>query len=317
MTVMGKVHPNLLDAIGNTPLVKLNFVTHGLKANIFAKLEFMNPGGSIKDRIARYMIEKAERSGRIKPGDTIIENSSGNTAIGLAMVAIQKGYKCKIVIRDTTSPEKIRMLQHLGAETILVDASLPPEDEKSYNHFAEHLAKRTPNAYYVDQHNNLDNNEAHYKTTGPEIWQQLSGKIDYLVCGIGTGGTLFGAGRYLKEKNPQIKLIGIDPQGSVFYHYFKHHKKVRPAPYRLEGLGDEFILKTVEFELLDDMLQVDDETAFDYSRRLAREEGIIAGGSSGANLYGALEIARKIDREVNIVTIFPDSGFRYLSSIFV
>ncbi len=316
MTVRGKVHSNLLNAIGNTPLVKLNFVTRHLKANIFAKLEFMNPGGSVKDRIARYMVEKAEREGRLKPGDTIIENSSGNTAIGLAMVAIQKGYKCKIVIRDSTSPEKIRMLQHLGAETILVDATLPPEDDHSYNNFARLLAEQTPNAYYIDQHNNLDNNEAHYHSTGPEIWQQLSGQIDYFVCGIGTGGTLFGAGRYLKEKKPNIKLIGIDPVGSVFYDYFKHQKHVQPKRYQLEGLGDEFILPTVEFDLLDDMLQVDDQTAFEYCRRLAREEGIIAGGSSGANLFGALTLAQQINEPVNIVTVFPDSGFRYLSSIF-
>lgn len=308
--------PLLLDAIGNTPLVKLDKIARNFKANIFAKLEFMNPGGSVKDRIARYMIEKAEREGKIKPGDTIIENSSGNTAIGLAMVAVQKGYKCKIVIRDTTSPEKIRMLQHLGAETILVDASLPPEDENSYNNFAKKLAQHTPNSYYVDQHNNLDNNESHYHSTGPEIWQQTGGQVNFLVCGVGTGGTLFGAGRYLKEQNPNIKLIGIDPLGSVFYDYFKRGKKIRPNRYSLEGLGDEFILPTVQFELLDDMIQVDDQTAFEYTRKLAREEGIIAGGSSGANLYGALKIAEEMDEPVNIVTVFPDSGFRYMSSIF-
>ena len=307
---------SLLEAIGNTPLVKLNKISQKVKANIFAKLEFMNPGGSVKDRIARYMIEKAEQQGKLRPGDIIIENSSGNTAIGLAMVAIQKGYKCKIVIRDTTSNEKIRMLQHLGAETILVDASLPPEDENSYNNFAYHLAKRTPNSYYVDQHNNPDNNEAHYKTTGPEIWEQTAGRIDYFVCGIGTGGTLCGAGRFLKEKKPDIKLIAIDPVGSVFYDYFKTGKKIEAKRYQLEGLGDEFILPTVEFELLDDMIQVDDQTAFAYARKLAQQEGIIAGGSSGANLYGALKVAESVDREVNIVTVFPDSGFRYMSSIF-
>ncbi len=316
METNGMVCSNLLESIGNTPLVKLNFVTQGLKANIYAKLEFMNPGGSVKDRIAKYMVEKAEKEGRLKPGYTIIENSSGNTAIGLAMVAIQKGYQCKIVIRDSTSPEKIRMLQHLGAETILVDASLPPEDKFSYNNYAQYLAERTPNSVYIDQHNNLDNNEAHYMTTGPEIWKQTDGKIDYLVCGIGTGGTLFGAGRYLKEQNPQIKLIGIDPVGSVFYEYFKNKMKIRPSRYKLEGLGDEFILKTIEFELLDDMYQIDDATAFEYSRKLAKQEGIIAGGSSGANLYGAVRLAEEIDLPVNIVTIFPDSGFRYMSSIF-
>ena len=307
---------NLLESIGNTPLVKLNLVTQGLKANIFAKLEFMNPGGSLKERIAKYMVEKAEKEGRLKSGATIIENSSGNTAIGLAIIAIQKGYQCKVVIRDTTSPEKIRILQYLGAETILVDASLPPENELSYNNYAQYLAEHIPDSVYIDQHNNPDNNEAHYMTTGPEIWKQLGGKIDYLVCGIGTGGTLFGAGRYLKEQNPEIKLIGLDPVGSVFYEFFKNKKRISPFRYKLEGLGDEFILKNVEFEFLDDMYQIDDDTAFEYTRELAKKEGIIAGGSSGANLYGAMRLAKEIDQPINIVTIFPDSGFRYMSSIF-
>lgn len=307
---------NLLDAIGNTPLVKLNNIGAGLKAEIWAKLEFLNPGGSIKDRIAKYMIEKAEKEGKLRPGDTIIENSSGNTAMGLAVVALQKGYRCKIVIRDTTSREKIRMLQHLGVETVLVDANLPPENPYSYNNYAKVLAEETPNSYYVDQHNNLDNNEAHYHTTGPEIWEQMNGQIDYFICGIGTGGTIFGAGRYLKEQNPHIKIIGIDPVGSVFYDYFKHHKQVRPSRYKLEGLGDEFILKTVQFEYLDDMYQIDDETAFEYTLKLAGSEGIIAGGSSGANIWGALKLARETDRDARIVTVFPDSGYKYFSTIY-
>jgi len=307
---------SLLEAIGNTALIELKRITQGLKASIFAKLEFMNPGGSIKDRIARYMVEKAERQGLIKPGDVLVENSSGNTAIGLAIVALQKGYRCKVVLRDSTSQEKIRMLQYLGVEVILVDSSLPPEDEHSYNNYAARLAASEPGCYYVDQHHNRDNNEAHYHTTGPEIWDQMQGRIDYFICGIGTGGTLFGAGRFLKEKNPHLKLIGIDPVGSVFYDFFKYGRKVRPERYRLEGLGDEFILETLDFDLLDDMLKIDDETAFAHARLLARKEGIIAGGSSGANLWGALQLARQIDKPCNIVTVFPDSGFRYLSSIF-
>jgi cystathionine beta-synthase len=307
---------SLLSAIGNTPLVKLKNINNGNGSTISAKLEFINPGGSIKDRVAKYMIEKAELEGKIKPGDTIIENSSGNTAMGLAIVAIQKGYKCKIVIRDTTSPEKIRMLQHLGVDTVLVDASIPPEHEDSYNNYARKLTRQTPGSYYIDQHNNLDNNEAHYKTTGPEIWEQTEGKIDYLVCGVGTGGTIFGAGKYLKEQNPDIKIIGVDPIGSVFYDYFKHDRMVKPATYKLEGLGDEFILPTVQFEYLDDMYQVEDQIAFEHTMLLASKEGIIAGGSSGASLYGALKLARELKTDANIVTVFPDSGYKYSSTIY-
>ncbi len=307
---------NLLDSIGNTPIVRLDNISKGLKAKIWAKLEFMNPGGSLKDRIALYMVEKAEREGKIKPGDTIIENSSGNTAMGLAIVARQKGYKLKIVIRDTTSKEKIKMLQVLGVDVILVDASLPPEDPKSYNNYAKNLAKEHPDFYYIDQHNNLDNNESHYKTTGPEIWEQLEGRIDYVVAGVGTGGTLCGMGKYLKEKNPNIQLIGIDPMGSIFYDYFKRKKLIKPYRYKIEGIGDEFLIKTAQLELLDDMYQVDDKTAFQWTKKLANEEGILSGGSSGANVWASVKLAKEIDREANIVTLICDSGYKYFSTIY-
>ncbi len=307
---------NILDAIGNTPLVKLNNITKGLKANIFAKLEFLNPGGSIKDRIALYMIEKAEREKKIKPGDTIIENSSGNTAMGLAIVCRHKGYKLKIVIRDTTSKEKIKMLEVLGVDVIKVDASLPPEDPQSYNNYALNLVKENPDWYYIDQHNNLDNNEAHYFTTGQEIWEQTEGKIDYLIGAIGTGGTITGAGKFLKEKNPNIKVIGIDPVGSIFYNYFKDKKLVESKRYLIEGMGDEFLIKTAQLEILDDMFQVDDKKAFGWTKKLAFEEGILVGGSSGANIWGAVKLAKEIDCEANIVTIFPDSGYKYFSTIY-
>lgn len=307
---------NLLDSIGNTPLVKLDNISKGLKAKIWAKLEFTNPGGSLKDRIALYMVEKAEREGKIKPGDTIIENSSGNTAMGLAIVTRQKGYKLKIVIRDTTSKEKIKMLQVLGVDVILVDASLPPEDPKSYNNYAKNLANEHPDYYYIDQHNNLDNNESHYKTTGPEIWEQMNGKIDFVVAGVGTGGTLCGMGKFLKEKNPNIKLIGVDPMGSVFYNYFKEKKLIAPYRYKIEGIGDEFLIKTAQLELLDDMYQVDDKTAFQWTKKLANEEGILSGGSSGANVWASVKLAETIDREANIVTIICDSGYKYFSTIY-
>jgi len=262
------------------------------------------------------MIEKAELDGKIKHGDTIIENSSGNTAMGLAIVAIQKGYKLKIVIRDTTSAEKINMLKVLGVDVIEVDASIPPEDPNSYNNYAATLASKNKNYFYIDQHNNLDNNEAHYKTLGPEIWKQTNGKIDVLIAGIGTGGSLFGAGKYLKEKNPKIKIIGIDPIGSVFYNYFKDKKLIKPSRYYLEGIGDEFLIRTAKLDQLDDIIQVSDKKAIGWTKKLAYEEGIIAGGSSGANIYGALKIAEEMDSVKNIVTIFCDSGYKYLSTIY-
>jgi len=307
---------NLLDAIGNTSLIQLNNITRGLKSKIFAKLEFTNPGGSIKDRIAKYMIEKAEREGKLKPGDTIMESSSGNTAMGLAIVARQKGYKLKIVIRDTTSKEKLEVLKCLGVELILVDASIPPEREDSYNNLARNLAKTDSTLFYIDQHNNLDNNETYYKTFAPEIWEQIEGRIDYFIAGVGTGGTISGTAKFLKEKNPGIKIIGIDPFGSVFYEYFKNKKLVKPGRYLVEGLGDEFLIATAQLDLLDDMIQVTDKSAFEWTKKLAFEEGIIAGGSSGANIWGAIQLARKIDKEANIITVFPDSGFKYISTVY-
>ncbi len=307
---------NLLQTIGNTPLVKLETVTKNVKANIFIKLEYMNPGGSIKDRLAKYMVEKAEAEGKLKPGDTIIENSSGNTAMGLAIVAQQKGYKLKIVIRDTTSKEKLQMLEVLGVDVIKVDATIPPEEKYSYNNLAKSLAENDESLYYIDQHNNLDNNETYYKTLGPEIWKQTEGKIDYLIAGVGTGGSIFGAAKYLKEQNSNIKIIGIDPVGSVFYDYFKTGKLVESKRYLVEGIGDEFLIKTAQLEMLNDMVQVTDKKALGWTKKLACEEGIIAGGSSGANVYGALKIAEEIDSEVNIVTLAPDSGYKYLSTIY-
>jgi len=309
-------YDNILEAIGRTPIVRLGNISKGLKAKIYAKLEFMNPGGSLKDRIAKYMIEKAEREGKIKPGDTIIENSSGNTAMGLAIVCRQKGYKLKIVIRNTTSKEKIKMLEILGVDVIKVDASLPPEHPESYNNYAYNLAKNDPTLYYIDQHNNLDNNEAHYMTTGPEIWEQMEGKVDYLIGAIGTGRTITGAGKFLKEKNPEIKVIGIDPVGSIFYEYFKNKKLIKPSKYLIEGMGDEFLIKTAQLDILDDMYQIDDKKAFGWTKKLAYEEGIIAGGSSGANIWGAVKLAKEINRESNIVTIINDSGYKYFSTIY-
>jgi cystathionine beta-synthase len=262
------------------------------------------------------MVEKAERAGRIKPGDTIVDNSSGNTALGLAMVCRLKGYKLKMVVRDSTSFEKIKFLRALNVELVMVDATLPPDSPLSYNNITPQIARETPGGFYLDQHNNRDNNETHYRTTGPEIWEQMGGEIDYFVAGVGTGGTIGGVSRFLKERDPRIKVIGVDPAGSIFYDYFHSKTLVKPGPYLLEGLGDEFLIKCVEFELLDDIYRVEDRTAFSMTRKLANSEAIFAGGSSGATLWASLELARRLGKKARIVTIFADSANRYLSTIY-
>lgn len=306
----------ILDLIGSTPMVKIGRITKGIESEIFAKLEFMNPIGSIKDRIAKHMLEKAEAEGRIKPGDTIIDNSSGNTALALAVVCALKGYKLKMVVRDNLSIEKIKYLKAMHVDLVTVDHTLPPDSPDSYNNITPRIVKETPGGYNFDQHNNRENNEAHYQSTGPEIWDQMEENIDYFVAGIGTGGTICGVSRYLKEKDPGIKVVGVDPRGSVFYDYFHSKKKIEPSRYLLEGLGDEFLIGCVDFSLLDDVFQVTDKQAFLTTRKLADEEGIMAGGSSGAALWAALKLARELDRPGRIVTVFPDSANRYLSTIY-
>ncbi|MBN2346577.1 MAG: cysteine synthase family protein [Candidatus Aminicenantes bacterium] len=311
-----KCYDSIIGVIGNTPMVRLNRVTSDIPGEVFAKLEFLNPMGSCKDRIARYMIEKAEKEGKIKQGDLIIENSSGNTALGLAMIAIQKGYRLKVVVRDRISREKLDQLKALGVEIHKVDSTLPPDSPDSYNNITPRLARETPDCYFPDQHNNRDNNEAHYISTGPEIWEQMEGRIDFFVAGIGTGGTIGGAAQFLKEKDPRIQVVAVDTVGSVFYDYFHSKKLVRPAPYLLEGLGDEFLIRCADFSVIDDMFQVSDREAFCTARELALREGILAGGSSGAALWGVRQLARKIGRPARIVTIFPDGASRYLSTIY-
>jgi cystathionine beta-synthase len=307
---------SILDEIGHTPLVRLDRIAGGVPGQVYAKLEMMNPMGSIKDRIARHMVEKAEREGRIKPGDTIVDNSSGNTALGLAMVCRLKGYRLKMVIRNSTSFEKIKFLRALNVDLLMVDATLPPDSPLSYNNITPRIAEETPNGFYLDQHNNRDNNESHYLTTGPEIWEQMDGRIDFFVAGVGTGGTISGVSRYLKERDPRIRTIGVDPAGSVFYEYFHSKTLVKPGQYLMEGLGDEFLIRCVEFDRIDDMLRVDDRTAFVMTRRLANVEAIFAGGSSGAAVWASLEIARRAGPKARIVTILSDSANRYLSTIY-
>lgn len=307
---------NILEAIGNTPLVKINKLNPNKNITLLAKLESFNPGLSIKDRMALHIIEVAEKKGLLKPGGTIIESTSGNTGLGLALVALVKGYKTIFTIPDKMSSEKIDILKSFGAEVVITPMAVAPDDPRNYWEVAKRLKEKTPNSFYVNQHYNPQNPEAHYSTTGPEIWEQTNGKIDYLVAGMGTGGTISGTGKYLKEKNPKIKVIGIDPKGSIFYDYFKSGKIVEAHPYKIEGIGEDIIVGALDFKIIDDIIQVDDKQAFNMARKLLKEEGIFAGGSSGAAMYGAIKLAKKLRGKKVVVVILPDSGFKYLSKIF-
>jgi cystathionine beta-synthase len=311
-----RVFDRISEAVGWTPMVRLGSTVDDFESEVFAKIEFLNPMGSVKDRIARYMIEKAIEEGRLHSGDMVVENSSGNTAMGLAMMSVLHDLRCTMVVRRQTSKEKLDCLRAMGINLVLVDGELPPEDPDSYNRKAREIVASTPGAFFPDQHNNRENSEAHYHTTGPEIWRQMGGQIDYLVAGIGTGGTICGVARYLKEQDSSIQVIAVDPEGSVFYDYFHSGHHGDPAPYLVEGLGDEEIIGCPDFELIDDMYRVSDRQALRAARGLARREAILAGGSSGAALWGVRELAARLDTPARIVTIFPDSGTRYLSTIF-
>ena len=308
---------SVLETVGNTPLVRLNKVTRGLNGLILAKVEYFNPGGSVKDRIGLSIIEEAEQEGRLKPGGTIVESTSGNTGMGLALVAAVKGYKTVFTLPDKMSMEKIRLLRAFGAEVIVTPTAVPHESPESYTEVAKRIVRETPNSILANQYYNQRNPESHYYTTGPEIWEQTGGQIDYFVCGIGTGGTISGAGKYLKEKNPNIKVIGIDPKGSVLREYF-YTKKITPTlkTYKVEGIGQDYVPGVLHFEYVDDVVEATDKESFLMARRLTREEGLMAGGSSGTAVAGLLKVADRFKPDDVVVVLLPDSGERYLTKIY-
>ncbi|WP_422927148.1 cystathionine beta-synthase [Singulisphaera sp. PoT] len=301
--------PNVLAAIGQTPLIQLNKVTEGVRAKVLVKLESANPGGSIKDRVGVAMVDEAEARGWLQPGGTIIEATAGNTGVGLALAAAVKGYRCIFVMPDKMSGEKIRLLKAYGAEIVITPTSVPPDSPESYNGVADRLAREIPGAWRPNQFANLANPEVHYRSTGPEIWEQTEGKITAFVAGVGTGGTISGVGRYLKERNPEVRVIGADPEGSVL-------SGDAPRPWKVEGIGEDFVPKTLNGQMVDEWIRVGDAESFHAARALARREGLLVGGSSGTAVAAALRYAQRLTADDVVVALCPDTGRNYLSKFY-
>jgi cystathionine beta-synthase len=314
--MLPKARQTILNAIGNTPLVRLNRLGHDVAADIYVKCEYMNPAGSMKDRMTLNLIDRAEERGELLAGGTIVEATSGNTGAGLAMIAAVRGYHCVFVMPDKMSQEKIATLRAWGARVVVCPTAVEPEDPRSYYSVAKRIAHETSNCFYSNQYHNLDNPGGHYASTGPEIWSDTDGQIDVFVAGLGTGGTMAGVGRFLKEKKPEVQLVGVDPIGSLYYDYIKTQRITKPFTYKVEGIGEDFFPSTFDPKLIDDIVRVDDKQCFLTTRDLVRMEGLYCGGSSGAAVAGAIEYARKTGKKQNIVVLLPDGAAKYLSKIF-
>ena len=307
---------NILEAVGGTPIVKLQKLARHVAADIYVKCEYLNPGGSMKDRVARNIVTDAERRGLLGPGGTIVEATSGNTGMGLALVAALRGYSTVFVMPDKMSPEKVAGLRAFGARVVICPTAVEPEDPRSYYQTAKRIVAETPSAFYANQYHNPANPDAHYTSTAPEIWEQTNGEIDVFVAGMGTGGTISGCGRYFKEKKPGFRLVGVDPIGSLYYEFVKTGRMTRPFAYYVEGIGEDFLPTTMNLKLVDEIMRVDDKECFLMTRELVRQEGLFVGGSSGAAVAGAIKYAEATKRKENILVLLPDGAQKYLSKIF-
>ena len=308
---------DIADTVGWTPLVRLRSVVDDVRTPVYAKCEFMNPGGSVKDRIGEAIIAAAEAEGRLGPGGTVVEGTSGNTGIGLALAAAKRGYRCIFTIPDKMSIEKVRLLRAFGAEVVITPSTVPPDHPDNYVMKAKSIAESTPNAILANQFFNQANPEAHYATTGPELWEQTEGRITHFVASCGTGGTISGTGKFLKERNPSIRIVGGDPEGSTLAHYWATGEKIQGTPYKVEGIGNEKIPSSLWFDVIDEYRTIPDLEAFRLARRITREEGMFVGGSAGLNAYLAIQVARELnDPDAFVVCVLPDTGERYLSKLY-